>query len=386
MCSSPNRLLLLLAVLLGLCTAWPAAAQTKLAPTAAERFAGIGRAATTAEVAAWDIDVRADFKGLPRGRGSVAQGQVLWEAQCANCHGIFGESNEVFSPLVGGTSAADIASGRVARLNDASFPGRTTLMKLSSLSTLWDYVNRAMPWNAPKSLKPDEVYAVTAYMLNLGGVVGDDFVLSDTNMQQVQSRLPNRNGKTTAHALWPGAEFGSSKATPDLRERACMSECVADVRVASSLPDHARNAHGNLALQQRLVGPMRGADTTQPPPAEALAGRNGMPMVTAAAAAAATTAAAPQAPAAATPTTSAALALARKHNCTACHAPATRGVGPAFDAIARKYAGRSDAADYLAQRIRAGGSGVWGSIPMPPQSLPAQDAKQIAAWLSGLAP
>jgi cytochrome c len=87
---------------------------------------------------------------------------------------VFGESNEVFSPIVGGTTADDIRTGRVASLNDGSFPGRTTLMKLSTLSTLWDYINRAMPWNAPKSLTPDEVYAVTAYMLSLGGIVADD--------------------------------------------------------------------------------------------------------------------------------------------------------------------------------------------------------------------
>ena len=70
-------------------------------------------------------------------------------------------------------------------------------MKLPTLSTLWDYIHRAMPWNAPKSLRADEVYAVTAYMLNLGGVVPDDFVLSDATSREVQQRLPNRNGMTT---------------------------------------------------------------------------------------------------------------------------------------------------------------------------------------------
>src|SRR5688572_20913635 len=157
-------------------------------------YAGIGRAATPAELAAWDTDVRADFKGLPKGAGSVAQGQALWEDQCASCHGVFGESNQVFQPIVGGTSVHDVTSGMSARLTDASFPGRTTLMKLPTLSTLWDYVYRAMPWNAPKSLSPDQVYAVVAYMLNLGGVVPDDFVLSDATMAQAQARLPNRNG------------------------------------------------------------------------------------------------------------------------------------------------------------------------------------------------
>ena len=131
----------------------------------------MGRNATGKEVLAWDIDVRPDFKGLPPGSGSVQKGMDVWEAKCASCHGVFGESNEVFSPLVGGTTAEDIRTGHVARLKDPAFPGRTTLMKVATVSTLWDYINRAMPWNAPKSLSTEEVYAVTAYLLNLGGVV-----------------------------------------------------------------------------------------------------------------------------------------------------------------------------------------------------------------------
>lgn len=63
------------------------------------KFPGIGRNATPAEVLAWDIDVRPDFKGLPKGSGSVEQGQVIWEAKCASCHGVFGESNMVFGVL-----------------------------------------------------------------------------------------------------------------------------------------------------------------------------------------------------------------------------------------------------------------------------------------------
>jgi cytochrome c len=134
----------------------------------------------------------------------------VWEAKCASCHGVFGESNEVFSPLVGGTTAEDIKTGHVARLKDPAFPGRTTLMKVATVSTLWDYINRAMPWNAPKSLSTEEVYAVTAYLLNLGGVVPESFTLSDTNIAEVQRKLPNRNGMTTRHALWPGNEFGKA--------------------------------------------------------------------------------------------------------------------------------------------------------------------------------
>ena len=81
-------------------------------------YPGIGRPATPKEVAAWDIDVRPDFKGLPKGSGSVAQGMDIWEAKCASCHGIFGESKDIITPMVGGTTAEDEKNGRVARLTD----------------------------------------------------------------------------------------------------------------------------------------------------------------------------------------------------------------------------------------------------------------------------
>ena len=129
-----------------------AAAQNK---SAEERYPGVGRNATGKEVLAWDIDVRPDFKGLPAGSGSVQKGMDVWEAKCASCHGVFAESNEFFSPLVGGTTADDIKTGHAARLQDPAFPGRTTMMKVATVSTLWDYINRAMPWNAPKSLSTE---------------------------------------------------------------------------------------------------------------------------------------------------------------------------------------------------------------------------------------
>lgn len=357
MCSWADRLRdALAAALLGL-TATVAQAQAASAPA----FPGIGRAALAAEVAAWDIDVRPDFKGLPAGSGTVAQGMVVWETKCESCHGIFGENNSVFTPLVGGTTAADVSSGRVARLTDAGYPGRTTLMKLATLSTLWDYIYRAMPWNAPKSLSVDETYAVSAYMLNLGRIVPDDFTLSDRSMAQAQARLPNRNGMTTDHGLWPGRSLGNG-GRPDVRGTACMKDCPAPAQRASFLPEHARDAHGNLAGQQRLVGAQRGVDTTRAAP--------GLD----AGAAAASPATANEG--------AAALALARKHNCLACHGVGNSIVGPAFNDVARKYANRSDAAGYLAQRIVDGGNGVWGSIPMPVQTLPPADAQAIAQWLA----
>lgn len=327
------------------------------------KYPGVGRAATAKEVAAWDIDVRPDFKGLPAGSGTVAKGQDLWETKCAQCHGIFGESGEVFSPLVGGVTPDDIKKGRVANLLNTNYPGRTTFMKVPTLSTIWDYINRAMPWTAPKSLATDEVYAVVAFLLNLNGIVADDFTLSEKNIREVQGRMPNRNGMTTRHAMWPGNEFGGA-AKPDTRNVACMKDCVPEVKLASFLPDFARNAHGNLAEQNRAVGAQHGADTTRP---EA---KVGAPTTVAAAAPARV-----EAPAG----TKAALAALQKNGCTACHGVTNKIVGPAFADVAKKHAGKTD---YLAGKIKSGGSGVWGAVPMPPQTLSDAEAKTIAVWLA----
>ena len=333
-------------------------------------YPGIGRDATAREVAAWDIDVRPDFKGLPPGSGSVARGQDVWEAKCASCHGVFGESNQVFNPIVGGTTAQDIETGRVAMLRRPDYPGRTTFMKLSSLSTLWDYINRAMPWNQPKSLSTDEVYAVTAYLLNLAEIVPADFTLSDRNIREVQQRLPNRNGMTLDHALWPGGAMPGRPTRPDVVASACMNNCAAEPKVASILPPFARNAHGNLAEQNRLVGPQRGVNTAGGAPG---------PVADAARVPAATTRAAVAGGSASASAAATIGAIAQKNNCTACHAPDRRVVGPSWAEIAKKHEGK---ADYLAGKIRAGGAGVWGAVPMPPQTLADEEIRRIASWLA----
>jgi len=339
----------------------------------ASPFPGIGRAATPKEVAAWDIDVRPDFKGLPKGNGSAAQGMDVWEAKCASCHGVFGESNEVFSPLIGGTTKDDIKTGRVKRLTDESFPGRTTMMKVPTLSTLWDYINRAMPWNAPKSLKTDEVYAVTAYMLNMADVVPENFTLSDRNMAEVQKLMPNRNGMTTDHGLWPGKGLGNG-GKPDIKAVACMKDCATEAKVASLLPDHARNAHGNLAEQNRMVGAQLGADTTKPAaPAGAAPARPAAPEAKLAA---------PTKAAGGGAESAAALALFSKHNCTACHAVDRKVLGPSMQEVAKRYASRADRVEYLTGKIVGGAAGAWGAIPMPAQSLPKADAQALAQWVA----
>jgi S-disulfanyl-L-cysteine oxidoreductase SoxD len=350
--------------------------------TAQNKYEGVGRTATANEVKAWDIDVRPDFKGLPAGQGSVKQGEVLWEAQCASCHGSFGESNSVFTPLVGHTSAQDIAAGRVAALlPGTNTPGRTTLMKVSTLSTLWDYINRAMPWTAPKSLTANEVYAVTAYMLNLGNIVPDDFTLNDKNIAEVQKKLPNRSGMTTAHALWPGTEFGGA-AKPDVQGSVCMSNCPVEPKVASLLPDYARSAHGNLADQSRLLGGARGAVTQAVQPANQAAGQQNIAQAASKNVANETTSSASAGKAAApTLTASDVLPLLQQNACTACHGMDTKLVGPSFKEIVAKQGLRADALAYLSDKIKAGSVGVYGQIPMPGQSLSVQDAQKVAQWL-----
>lgn len=346
-------------VLLGL------AGLTGAQPTA--KFTGIGRDATVKEVQAWDIDVRPDFKGLPPGSGTVTKGQDIWEEKCATCHGIFGDSGEFFAPIVGGVTAKDIETGHVANLITPGYPGRTTFMKVPTISTLWDFIYRAMPWTEPKSLAPNDVYAVLAFMLNLSGIVPENFVLDEKTIRDVQARMPNRNGMTTDHALWPGTEFGGAK-KPDTSNVACMANCAPEPKLASFLPDFARNAHGNLAEQNRLVGAQRGADTSRP---ELKVGEK--------LAAPLPVSAADQAKLDAKKT----LALMQKNGCTVCHGMTNKIVGPAYSDVAHKYAGK---VDYLVGKIKSGGVGVWGAIPMPPQTLSDKDAKAIAEWLASGGP
>lgn len=337
------------------------------AQSAKPSLAGIGRPATPAEIKAWDIDVRPDFKGLPAGSGSVAKGQDVWEAKCASCHGIFGESTEVFTPIAGGTTKKDIETGRVANLSRADFPQRTTLMKVATVSTLWDYINRAMPWNNPKTLTVEEVYATVAYILHLGEIVPVDFVLSDRNIAEVQKRLPNRNGMTESHGLW------DIKGKPDVVGTLCMNNCATELKITSVLPASARDAHGNLKEQYRPIGPARAIDTSRP---EVPGKGSALPIPATVASAGGASSA--------VPATINPAELAKKSNCQTCHQPAAKAVGPSWAEIAKKYQGDAKAAGMLAQKIRAGGAGVWGSIPMPPHpGLKDNELNALAQWVLG---
>jgi len=282
---------------------------------------GFGQPATVTEIAGWDIDVRPDGTGLPGGRGSVATGQAIYDVKCAGCHGTFGESN----------SYLQIAGG-VGTLGSDQ-PVRTTGSKLNYATTLWDYINRAMPFEAPKTLMPDEVYALTAYVLNLNDILPADAVLDQYSLPRV--KMPNRNGTTTAHG------FMRRDGRPDTRNVACMANCVAEIHVTSELPGYARDQHGDIALQARALA---------------------------------------VAPAAAVSWSG--LEAARAAACTTCHGVTEKLVGPSFRSIGERYAGEGTAEPRLVAKVKAGGGGIWGSVSMPPQTqLPDADVRALVQWI-----
>jgi len=144
---------------------------------------GIGRTATKAEIAGWDIDVRADGKGLPEGRGSVQDGQKIYAETCALCHGEKGEG-KLADRLVGGDGTLDTTK-----------PVRTVGSFWPYATTLFDYIRRAMPFNAPQSLSADQVYAVTTYVLHLNKIVPESTILDARSLAKV--KMPNSDGFTS---------------------------------------------------------------------------------------------------------------------------------------------------------------------------------------------
>lgn len=147
-----------------------------IAGTALAEKLGLGREALPEEIAAWDIDVRPDGAGLPDGRGTVTEGQVLFEERCASCHGVFGEGEGRWPVLAGGQGT--LTSERPEKTIGSFWP---------YLSTVYDYVHRAMPFGDAQSLTDDEVYALVAYLLFLNDVVTDEnFELSKENFLSVK--------------------------------------------------------------------------------------------------------------------------------------------------------------------------------------------------------
>lgn len=161
---------------------------------------GRGQPIPEQDLAAWDIDVRTpDGVGLPPGAGSVAAGKTVFDAKCASCHGAAAAGGPVFGTMVGGVG---------------SFKTNTRVLTPGSMypyaPVLFDYVRRAMPMNAPQSLSNEEVYAVSAYLLHLNGLVPADAVMDARSLAAV--RMPNREGFIVDDR-------------PDTKAVRCMSGC-----------------------------------------------------------------------------------------------------------------------------------------------------------------
>jgi cytochrome c len=169
------------------------------APAAkAQNVYGIGRPATAAEIAGWNIDVDGDGNNLPPGSGSVSQGREVFDQQCAACHGAKGEGG-LGDRLAGG-------QGTLA----TSKPVRTVGSYWPYAPTLFDYIRRAMPQNAPQSLGNEEVYAVSAYILNLNGLLSADATLDARTLRAI--KMPNRS-------MFVGDP------RPDVKNPACVTGC-----------------------------------------------------------------------------------------------------------------------------------------------------------------
>ena len=140
----------------------------------------LGKPVDAADIAAWDTSIMPDGAGLPRGSGTAAQGAAIYAAKCAACHGENGK---------GGASSALIPRGPITTINAAE---KTIANFWPYATTLFDFIRRAMPWQQPKTLTSDEVYALTAYILARNGIVGENDVMNATTLPKV--RMPNRDG------------------------------------------------------------------------------------------------------------------------------------------------------------------------------------------------
>lgn len=166
----------------------------------------LGRVATAEEIAAWDIDIRPDGAGLPEGRGTVAEGEPLYSDNCAVCHGDFGEAVDRWPVLAGGHDS--LTHDRPEKTIGSYWP---------YLSTVYDYVRRAMPYGAARTLSDDEVYAITAYLLYLNDVVTDeDFELSRETFLSVE--MPNAEG------FVPDDRLAEAHYQPGIEP--CMTDCA----------------------------------------------------------------------------------------------------------------------------------------------------------------
>ena len=167
-------------------------------PAQAQSPYGIGRAATPVEIAGWKIDIDRNGNGLPPGSGSVGRGREIFDQQCAACHGAKGEGG-IGDRLAGGQGT--LATPKPVRTVGSYWP---------YAPTLFDYIRRAMPQNAPQTLSNDDVYAVSAYVLNLNGLLPSDATLDAKTLSAI--KMPNRS-------------MFVDDPRPDVKNAACMMGC-----------------------------------------------------------------------------------------------------------------------------------------------------------------
>ena len=191
---------------------------------------GLGRPALPEEIKAWDMDVRADGQGLPPGKGTVKQGDEIFQAQCAACHGEFGQGVGRWPVLAGGAGTLK-----------ADRPDKTIGSFWPDLSTVFDYIKRAMPYGNAQSLSNDEVYALTAYLLSMNDIVKDEnFELSEKNFTSV--KMPNASAffdddrETSEKQFW-GKDpcMKNCRSAPKVIGRAISIDVTPDGKVSSKV-------------------------------------------------------------------------------------------------------------------------------------------------------
>lgn len=159
-----------------------AALMGSIATALADPTPNLGRVATPEEMSSWDIDVSPDGTGLPPGSGTAKDGAAVYAAKCQSCHGVNGV-NGAATELAGGQGTLGVPGKRPVKTVGSFWPYATSVFA---------YVRRAMPYDKPKSLTNDELYAVTAYVLHLNNLIGEDDVMNAQTLPKVQ--MPNRNG------------------------------------------------------------------------------------------------------------------------------------------------------------------------------------------------
>jgi mono/diheme cytochrome c family protein len=164
-------------------------------------YSNVGRAATKEEIQAWDISVGPDGKGLPPGQGTAKDGAPIFAAKCAVCHGPNGEGAKIGPRVVGGIADTETLT--------TLKPVRTVGGYWPYATTVWDFINRAMPRGQSGTLSPNEVYALTAFILAKSNIIKEDDVLDAKTLPKVQ--MPNRNG-------FVPARFAD---IPDEKKRGC---------------------------------------------------------------------------------------------------------------------------------------------------------------------